>query len=217
MQRQLNNRTIQLIPVTDFRAQYHLPESFGVNHFEPKDYTGLARLDAAGDALHQLKTRLLSRIPDTLSLPDLLSLVDSLQQHFETELRAINDRVGLREPEIDFAVAGFGDVLRMWTYRVIAWQTGNTDTPDFAAIYQTWLNDSTRLSQQQHEYEHQGDVWQVQILNDVYGRIGLRIDMLQQTVYVQDNNLACPAAGFMFRLLQDCTGHITDRLSHNSL
>lgn len=213
MQRQLNGQTIRLIPIQTFRAQYELPVSFGVNHFEPKDTTGLARLDEAGDALAQLKKRVVSSVPERVVLPGLLSLMDTLQAHFECELRAINSRVGLGEPEIGFAVAGFGDVLRTWVYQVIAWQTGHAAAPEFETVYQSWLNSSTRLSQRPHTYTQQGRQWIVHILNDAYGRIGLRVELPGQVVYVQDTALACPAAGFMFRLLQSCAARIHANLA----
>jgi hypothetical protein len=104
-------------------------------------------------------------------------------------------------------------VLRAWVYRVIAWQTGRTDAPEFAAVYQTWLNDSARLSQRAHPYTHRGEQWTIHILNDAYGRIGLRVELPGRVVYVQDSGLACPAAGFMYRLLQTCAARIQAHLA----
>lgn len=196
----LNGQTHSLIPIRAFRAQHDLPQMFGVALFEPKDYTGLAALDQAGPELQRLRTSVLATVPAAPSRMDLLSAADRLQEVFEKELRAINPRIGLREPEIDFAVAGFGDVCRMWAYALIR---GRGAAPDFASVYGAWLNDSVRISTQEHAYTHQGETWTIRILNAIYGRMGLEVTMPSETAYVADSVYTCPAEGFMAGLLQE--------------
>jgi hypothetical protein len=204
----LNGQTQSLIPIRTFRAQHNLSQSFGVSLFEPKDYTGLAALDQAGAELQRLRGGVLAAVPVVPSRMDLLSVVDRLQEVFETELRAINPRIGLREPEIEFAVAGFGDMCRLWAYALIR---GRGTAPDFASVYSEWLNDSVRVSTQEHVYAYGDQTWQVRILNAIYGRMGLEVTMPAETVYIADSVYACPAEGFMATLLQEVGERLAGR------
>ncbi len=196
----LNGQPQPLIPIRTFRDEYHLSASFGVALFEPKDYTGLAALDHAGADLQRLRACILQIIPHRLPLLDLLTLNDTLQDAFDSELRSINPRIGLREADIEFAVAGFGDVCRAWSYALIR---ARGVKPDFASVYGEWLDNSVRLSSQEHAYICQDETWVIRILNAIYGRIGLEIRMQDRTVYVADSVYTCPAEGFMAALLQE--------------
>lgn len=193
----------RLIPLRDFRQQHDLPPTFSVGHFEPKDLSGLGRIDGAGPQLNALRDRLVAAVPSALALPDLPGVVEMLETAFARELTAINTVIGLRQPEIDFAAAGVGAVLRLWVDALIRHRLTGNAVPDFACLYAVWLDDSTRLSQTVHPYAHAGQTWQVQIINNAYGRCGLRVQLAAETVYVADNGLACPAAGFMVGLLRD--------------
>jgi hypothetical protein len=196
----LNNTSHSLIPIRTFRAQHNLPTSFGVALFEPKDYTGLAALDQVGAELQSLRSHVMAAVPLTPSRMDLPFSVDRLQEAFEWELREINSRIGLREPEIEFAVAGFGDVCRTWAYALIRARNAPSD---FASVYVEWLNASVRISSQEHVYTHQGETWHVRILNAIYGRIGLEVKTPAETFYITDSVYTCPVEGFMASLLQE--------------
>lgn len=212
MQLTINGSPRIFIPINQFRAQYALPDIFGVRFFEPKDYTGLAALDQAGEALNGLRSQMIALLPAQLKMPDLMPVLDHLQDGFDAALRAINPQVGLREPEIGFAVAGLGDMLQTWGYALIRAQVAKTTPPDFQQVYAEWLQQSVRVSSTQYDYTHENTVWQIQIVNHVYGRVGLVVRTDEATLYVQDMREACPAEGFMLLLLRDITDTLLKRL-----
>jgi hypothetical protein len=206
----LNGHVHSLIPIRTFRAQHSLPQSFGVSLFEPKDYTGLAALDQAREDLQSLRACVLASVPITPSRMELPTAVDRLQEAFEVELRTINPRIGLREPEVEFAVAGFGDVCRTWAYALIR---GRGTVPDFASVYMEWLNASVRISSQEHVYTAHGETWHVRILNAIYGRIGLEVKTPSEILYIADSVYACPVEGFMADLLQEVAERLGGKAS----
>lgn len=189
------------VPLKTFQEQYGLPESFGIRLFEGKDYTGLATIDRAGPHLHDLREALLAAIPETITLPDLMPLLDSLREQFRAALYGINEDVGLKPVEIEFAVAGFGDVNQALFYMLM--QGRGQTAPDFMPIYYGWLDQTVRLSQTVHPYVYQGQTWQVQVVNHAYGRAGLRINTGDQVQYVLDSAYTCPAQGYMTGLMHD--------------
>lgn len=190
-----------LEPLHEFRAVHSLPADFSVAYFAPKAYEGLGRIEEGGAALSALRTDLLAAIPARILQAALLDAVDDLVRRFDALLRAANDQIGLREPEIEFAVGGFADVLRDWAYALIQARAMKAEPPAFIAHYGAWLMQTIRIAQTAQPYTHQGQTWQVQVISHAYGRMGLRITMPSQVCYVQDAALACPAEGFMQRLL----------------
>lgn len=191
------------VPIKVFREQYGLPETFGVAQFEPKDYHGLGSLDKAGANLNELREHILQVIPDQITLPDLMPFIDHIQLQFQTDLFNINEAIALKDVEIEFAVAGFGDVLRRMIYQMIPAKASQQDMPSFENIYGDWVNDSIRISSQIHEFQHRGETWQIQVINQVYGRVGLQVTTAYDVVYVADGVYLCPAEGFMYTLLKD--------------
>lgn len=191
----------QFIDIQAFREAHNLPYSFGIATFEPKDYAGLASLDHAGDALAYVRDAVLAAIPDSLTLSELMDFIPALAAAFQRALYTVNDRVKLKDVEIEFAVSGFSDVLHRLLYARLEVETGTSLMTDFAAVYQGWLNDSARVSTTVHAYLHQAATWQVQVVNHAYGRVGLLIRTTDKTHYVRDGTLACPAEGYMTRLL----------------
>jgi hypothetical protein len=203
-------------PFTDikaFRAHHQLPDTFGVVLFEPKDYSGLARIDRAGVELNRVRDALLDAIPKHLSLAEFWEKSHLLSRIFHTQLKAINEQVGLRDVEIEYAVSGFDDMCQTLLYALLQAKATRTEPPSFATIYGGWLNNSVRVSTTVHPYTHHGTNWQVHIVNHAYGRIGLIIDTDTQTYYVRDVRLACPAEGFMYTLLHDVTSKIFELLT----
>jgi len=188
----------ELIDIRDFRAAHNLPKTFGVPHFEPKQYDGLGSIDHAGSALNSVREAVLKSIPSALTVPDLLPFFNDLAGTFRRELQAVNDHVGLREEEIMFAVNGFDAVNHKVLFALVR---DAKNPPKFSELYQSWLDESVRVSQQVHEYVHQGAAWQVNVLNNAYGRVGLRVETGDGLYYVRDEALSCPAAGFMYGLL----------------
>ena len=192
-----------LFPIKQYREQWSLPDKFGVALFEPKDYTGLARINDAGAEMQTLRDAVLEGIPTQIAVADALNPVDRLIQVFDQQLTHINPKVQLKQVEIDFAVAGYGDMTRAWLYAIIPAVTSQQAKPAFAQVYADWLNQSIRISSQIHEYAHHNETWQIQILNNVYGRFGLQVKRGEQVDYVADAIYTCPAEGFMFALLKD--------------
>jgi hypothetical protein len=199
----------EFIPIKQFRQQQQLPDDFGVAWFEPKDFTGLAALDHAGTALNHVRQHVLAALPTSIKVTQLPSVLDRLQQRFQSELNAINDQVGLKEVEIEYAVAGFADVNQALLYELLRQPKTSAAKPDFAIIYRTWLNHSVRVSSTIHAMTHNQCHWSIQIVNHAYGRVGLIIHIENdQTYYVQDSTYTCPAEGFMFTLLAELANSI---------
>jgi hypothetical protein len=196
----------ELIPIKEFRQRYALPESFGVALFEPKDFAGLAAIDRAGQEMNELRQGLLNMLPERLTKMDLLNVSDEQREAFRAGLYSINTKINLKPEEVEFAVSGFGDVLHNWAYALIR---GNAE---FKQVYYHWLNDSVRVSQDEHEYLHEGLVWRVHILNHAYGRMGLRVEIGESVRYLADGIYSCPAEGYMLGLLGEICEAIKGRL-----
>lgn len=205
-----------LIPIQAFRAQHGLPETFGLVFFDAKDTEGLASMQLAGESLNKLEQALLQSIPAQYDLMSLLTICDQLTATFHNELIRINDRIGLREPEVDYAVAGFGDVLRRWCYQTIQHQISRATHADFKPIYAQWLADSVRIATHIFYYDHKGQSWQIQVVNHAYGRVGLKINTGLSVQYVLDTVHACPAEGYMFRLMQAITAQLAKHSAQSS-
>jgi hypothetical protein len=210
LQLTIDGRRQTFTPLQAFCAQRDLPEEFQVAFFEPKDWEGLGSVDGSGKALTEVKRRVVEAIPQTVVLSDLIFQAQTLTELFHQELAVINAQVGLREVEVEFAVAGFADVLQSVAYQLIQLSHTYQADPaqlqsnfDFSAIYQTWLDDSTRLSADTHGYTHQGTEYRVQVIYNAYGRVGLKVQAAREVYYVADMNLACPAASFMRSLCQE--------------
>lgn len=203
----LNHQTYPLIPLPTFIARWCLPVEFCVAYFEPKEPSGLGKLAGAGPALALVKERLLQAVPEVLTLDNLMTYAEGLGHVFEHELTAANAQIGLRPPEIEFAVAGFEDILRSVVYKLIQLRhlyrhdiKQIEQTFDFSAIYQDWLDDSTRLSGVTHTYPHASTQFEVKVLYNVYGRVGLAVTVQAETHYIYDPALGCPAANYMMTL-----------------
>ena len=208
MQLSIDGQLQTLTDIKDFRAQFDLPPHFGVAHFEPKDYTGLGSIERAGAALNAIRLQVLAAIPQQLGLIQLLPLADLLSVLFRETLYSINDTVGLRDDEVEFAVAGFEDVLRAVAYALLAARASDGRLVDFNAIYFGWLGDSVRVSGRVHRFDHTVKPLHVQVINTAYGRVGLIVDIGDARHYVRDGMLTCPAEGFMVVLLRDVAAAI---------
>jgi hypothetical protein len=213
MQVTVDGQHHDFIPIKVYREAHSLPPTFSIALFEPKDFTGLAAIDKSGAAMNKLRQAILNTLPEAFTLNDSLSLVDTLQAVFSDSLYAINDVIGLKVTEVEYAVAGFGDVLRGWLYAVIRAHATKETAPQFIQMYHNWLDNSMRLSHDIHPYQHEGKQWEINIVNNAYGRVGLRIQRGNAVDYVQDNVYACPAEHYMTLLLTEVATQIEQRLS----
>jgi hypothetical protein len=144
-----------------------------------------------------------------------MEAVEGLTSTFQMELEEANMQIGLRPVEVDFAVSGFRDILQAAVYRLIQLfytrrdkAAGICEEFDFGAIYQDWLNGSVRVSAATHPYQHNNLQLEVRLVYNAYGRVGLEVSTGQETYYVLDMSLACPAAGFM----RDVCGEVMQAL-----
>ena len=193
----------KLTPLRDFREQYALPQTFGVAHFEPKDYTGLAHIDTAGSELNGVRQVVLSAVPKRITAPDAINAITHLRDMFHQQLLAINARVELKAVEIDYAVSGFEDVCLAVVYAHLRAASTHAPVPPFMQVYGQWFHDGVRVSSRIHPYTHDGETWQIRIINSPYGRAGLIVDTGDDKHYVLDTALGCPAEGYMLTLLRD--------------
>ncbi len=192
MQLLIDGERRDFIPLKTFRAAHDLPDSFGVAFFEPKDYTGLGSIEQKGEALNDLRQQVLDSIPAHLSPQQWLNFLPTLQKTFRRHLMLAG--TGLRESEIEFAVAGLANVCQAMIYARL-----RAESPAFDEIYDDWLQNTVRLSQTRYPYGS----WQVQIVAYAFGRVGMIIHAENNTYYVLDNRLACPAESFMRDLLRE--------------
>lgn len=193
-------RTFVTMPI--FRTRYGLPISFNMNTFQPKSWEGLAAIDKAGGALATLHQQTVAAVPNSVPAADWLMRVPRMASAFEVALVAVNDEIGLREPEIAFAVGGFGDVCSAYGLALFRSRATHRPPPLFEVVYGDWLNGTVRVGPA-IVYEHGDAQWRVRVITHAYGRVGLSVDTGTATVYVADKSLACPAESFMMRLLRD--------------
>ena len=106
-------------PIKNFRESFDLPEDFGIATFEPKDYTGLGRVDTAGAELNIVRRAVLDAIPTEMPLHEWLQYLPHLSRLFDNKLHEVNPEIGLKSVEIEYAVSGFEDVIQSMVYAMI--------------------------------------------------------------------------------------------------
>lgn len=195
------------VPMKEFRAAHNLPQTFGIGLFATKDYTGLGRIDTAGSQLNGLRDSIMESLPQRLPPLEWLNEVTTVTRQFQKHLYHINDQVGLRDVEVEFAVAGFSDVLQVYAYALARANAAKSPMPDFRVLYEEWLFGTTRVFSERHAYFLDDQPCTVRVVAHAYGRIGLLINAAQ-THAVYDPVLACPAEGFMTTFLSDITNHM---------
>jgi hypothetical protein len=206
----INNEDCLFTPLEVFRREHQLPDEFDINFFVRKDYTNLGRLEkaTAGAALNQLRSAVMAAVPATPPANGWQTVVPALKLVFEATLHEINDQIGLRLAEIEFASAKFADFLEQFAYAHLRYRLTGQEKPDFYSSYGAWINDSVELLFADYVYTHAGANWRIQLVSHVYGRIGFIVDSGDAIHYVYDPRLACPAEGFMTNLLRDITTRI---------
>jgi hypothetical protein len=200
------------ISLAAFKAQHHLPATFGIATFAPKSYVGLGSIAHAGPVLANLRGQVLASLPAYPSLKQWLAHSGDLNESFAQMLELANDQVGLSQAEVGFAVAGFADILNQFLFAAIACEARKQPPPPFLEVYQAWLDNSAEILAACYPYPPD---WSVQLVSNAYGRVGLYIDSATwpQPAYVIDLGLACPAAAFMQGLLEAVCAHIQSRLT----
>lgn len=221
MELMLDGQRHTWLALQNFRLQQGLPDDFGVAYFEPKNWEGLGSISGSGKLLASMKQNIMAGVPSALKLPELFPLGEALTNLFHQEFVTINPHIGLQEVEVEFAVAGFSDIMRGVAFKLIqlsqAYQQNLAVVQrdfDFEAVYQGWLDDATRLSSLVHPYPHGEVTYQVQVIYNPYGRVGLKVQVNGEVYYVADLELACPAASYMHELCGDIAAKICKALAN---
>ncbi|MCB0212821.1 MAG: hypothetical protein KDJ52_25990 [Anaerolineae bacterium] len=213
-----NGQKHPFITLQAFREKWGLPDSFTLEAFERKDWN-VGSMDGSGPGLITMRQAVVDAVPNTLAWADLPTLTAQLVAVFREHMEATNAAVGLQEVEIDFAVAGFSDVLNIALYELLRLrQMHRADTApiknqfDFASLYQSWLDDSARIATTAHTYPHNHTTFTVRTVYNAYGRVGLAVHTPTGVEYVADSRLACPAAHYMRDLCRDVTTALVQAL-----
>ncbi len=219
MQLTLNGALRDFLPLATFRAQWCLPDDFSLARFAPKGWAGLGSLEHGGAGLARIRQIVISAVPAAIPLNRLRDQALALSGLFFSQLQLANADIGLRDLEVDFAAAGFQDVLEATAMRLIQLShlhqrdlTHIQSHFDFEAVYQGWLDASARVHEQAHPYAHHNTNLTVRVAHNPYGRIGLEVMVNDETFYVADPALACPAAGYMYELGADVSRAICQAL-----
>jgi hypothetical protein len=192
-------------PLATFQAEWDLPAEFGITYFESKDWP-VGTVESAGRALGEIKGAILQAVPSALTRAELLRQPQLLAATFREQLKGANPHIGLTAEQLDFAVDGLQNVLVGVAYHLIQ-AVQNTkqeqNTFDFENLYQTWLNESVQLFSKVYTYQQGHRRFEIRMVNYVYGRVGMRIEVEGRVYYVLDMSLACPAWGYMGELCRE--------------
>lgn len=202
----------EFVPIPVFRDQYGLPHDFSVSAFLPKDFTGLASIEGAAGALKGVRQAVLEAIPECTPIHGWMGFNLWLQLMFQRALKQVNDDIGLKPDEIQYAVAGFGDVIQAYLHQALRCRLRGQPPPEFASVYTDWLNSSIEVARLMYPYHRQGETWMIRLIRSAYGRMGLLVHMQSGDHYVYDAEQGCPAAGFMASLLEAATGRLAAAL-----
>lgn len=218
MQLTVNEQKHPFTPIQTFRKKWALPDDFTLAAFEPKDWA-VGSMDGAGQALLKMKQAVVDAVPAHLSWLTLPAAAGQITDLFGRQLASVNQTVGLQDIEVDFAVAGFGDVLQGVIFELLRLkQIYQGDMAhirrefDFSAVYQRWLDDSVRVSAATHTYSYAGRQFTLRTVYNAYGRVGLEVQTPHGLEYVDDGSLACPAANYMRDLSRDVAAALLNAL-----
>ncbi len=211
MQLPIDGTLRPFVPLRAFRVAHNLPDDFGLAALQPKTRPNLGSIDRAGDALNTVRDRVVAGVPTDVPATDLPQKVPMLAALFETELYRINDRVGLRDEEIAFAVGGFGDVCSAVAFALLRARLTRTAPPPFEQIYGEWLFSTVQVSSVPIGYTHGDAQWALHPVSHAYGRVGFVVQTPHGAHYVQDKTLACPAEGYMASLLRDVAQKLAEQ------
>lgn len=206
----INQQKQTFIPLTHFRQTWQLPPEFELALFEPKGWAAPGSVEGTGRALAEIKRTTLQAIPAKITLQTLMPQTDHLATTFQHQLETVNTEVGLRPVEVKFAVSGFQDVLQAIVYNLIQLYHTHRQKPDqimahfdIKTIYQSWLNNSVRVATTPKHYQHNNLTFEIYIVYNAYGRIGLEVHHQDGVTYVLDPTLACPAMNYMQGLCEE--------------
>jgi hypothetical protein len=208
MQLWIDGEVREFVPVQQFREEQGLSHHFGITLFYQKDFTGKGNVQGAGAVLNELRKEIIASIPNGSPTQGWLTFSLELQLLFHRKLREINPQVGLQQSEIEYAVAGFGEVTQMYIQSMLRARMTGKEAPTFDHLYERWQYQSALTSNYYLPYHHNAETWRVYLVKYIYGLVGFKVETERDTYYVQDTALACPAEGFMTAMLRDVTEKI---------
>jgi hypothetical protein len=209
----IDNQPREFVSLRTFREAHGLPAAFGMTLFKSKNYEGLGRIDGSGTELQAVRDAMLDAMPQTQPKEGWFGLTMALQLLFRRKLIEVNEQIGLKHSEIDYAVNGLGEVCQAIIYGAISAILKGQPPPAFEDVYNRWLSSTVLLSRVLYRYPHRGEVWQIQPVQNAYGRVGMVVHTPSATHYVHDTRLSCPAEGFMVSLLHEMAARLTPLIS----
>ena len=195
-----------LTPLAEFTAEYHLPPTFGTPLLAIEAPTNHSRIWHTRTAeLSHIQHRLPQLVPSPIHLGNATTIPQTMAVLLHGELLALAVDTDLTVDEIDFVVDECRNVWEAVAYKLVQLSyllqhDGAAVRQQFALapIYQETLDSTVLLNEQTAEYTHEGQVWAVQLIQSVYGPLGLAITLPNgQTRYVADAQLTFPGLPFM--------------------
>jgi hypothetical protein len=195
----------QFEPISKFRDEKGLSPDFGVDLFQVKNYAGLGSIKNAGEVMRRLHNDMVDAVPAEITPLGWQVAVIRLQALFQSKLHEINPCIGLKQTEIDYAVNGFGEVTQRYLYALMSAKMRRQSPPAYEAVYEQWLDESIVYTREyiRCTVEERDEVWQVHIAAHAFGRFGLIVQTQDETHYLLDTSIACPAEAFMENLFRE--------------
>ncbi|MFN8449487.1 MAG: hypothetical protein U0521_13095 [Anaerolineae bacterium] len=147
------------MPIRVFREAHGLPPTFGVALFEPKDYTGLGRIDQAGGGIERRARGGARRHPRAVGRFTAIRLrARTLPASSRINSTPSIPKSTCTTWKSSSPPPGSPDVCQAVLYAIM--RAHGAAPPPFEAIYGEWLDQTARVPQRFSAYAH----WQVQIV-----------------------------------------------------
>jgi hypothetical protein len=189
----------EAVPLAAFQAAHGLDERFSLSAIAPKDFAGLGSTGGLTFAdFWQPICELQRAQPAPLAgEAELRRAAQSAIEAFETTLNRLNTRSQLTPEQVEFAVAGFADLLWQCIYALLSARR----PVDLDACVADAVAASLRRSSAYQTITANGGEWRVCTVSTLFGRIGILVEHGMQRWLVADNAYTCPMAQVMTRLV----------------
>jgi hypothetical protein len=193
----------EFLPIGEFRAQHALPHDFGIGLF--MRHGGQGRMD--NNALTRIKADMLQAVHPTHGW---MALTLELQLLFRAKLLENRPFIGLSTSEINYAVVGLGQVCQAYVHAMYTARMSGQPAPPFDPVYNDWLNHTVQVARAVFTYPHKGKLWSIRPIKHAYGLMGMVVKTPDDTYYVYDAGISCPAQHYMAVLLRDVTARMAE-------
>jgi hypothetical protein len=201
--------THPLTPLAEFTAAHDLPPTFGTTllaEADPANHSSIWHTRAA-DLAH-LYQYLPSLVPAPVTLANATTIPHTMSVLLHGELLAVGAGTDLTMDEVEFVTDECRNVWEAIAYKLVQLSYTHGHNPaavrracDPAAIYQETLDSTVLITEQQAEYTHAGQTWHIQLIQSVYGPLGLAVTTAAgETFYIHDDQLTFPGLPFISRL-----------------